>query len=220
MDTTDGEVGGRKLRADAERNRQRIIASARELFAERGLEVTLDDVAAHAGVGVGTVYRRFANRDELIVGVLAQHLAEVAERARETLDESDPWQAVVDILTLVVSSMAADRGLATMIMTIDHSHPDILAAKAVLTERLQQVLARAHAAGVIRPDLEANDFFPILTMLRTVAESLAPTAPGTWRRYLGLILDGIRADGRDPLWGAPLTDAQIVQIQKGASRDR
>lgn len=220
MTTADADAGGRKLRADAERNRQRIIAAARELFAERGLEVTLDDVAEHAGVGVGTVYRRFANRDELIVGVFAHHLSEVAEQARATLDESDPWQAVVDILTLVVSSMAADRGLGTMIMTIDHSHPDIVAAKAVLTERLQQVLERAHAAGVTRPDLGSTDFFPILTMLKAVAENLETAAPDAWRRYLGLILDGIRADGRDPLWGTPLTTAQIQEIQQRKSRQR
>lgn len=209
------DVGHRKLRADAERNRLRIIAAARELFAERGLDATLDDVAAHAGVGVGTVYRRFANRDELIVGVLTEHLAQVTEAARGALDNPDPWNAVVDLLTLVASSMATDRGLAAVIMSIDHSHPDIEATKSVLTAQLTQVYDRARVSGVLRPDLESADFFGILTMLAAVGEKTEPTAPGAWRRYLELILDGIRAEGRVELTVPALTDRQIREVQRG-----
>lgn len=207
------DVGSRKLRADAERNRLRIIAAARELFAERGLDVTLDDVAAHAGVGVGTVYRRFANRDELIVGVVTEHLSHVAEQTQAALDDPDPWRGVVDILTTVASSMAEDRGLASIIMWIDHSHPDIVAAKSVMTDRMEAVFARAKAAGVLRPDLERTDFFVILGMLASAAEVTQPVVPNAWRRFLELILAGIHADGHTPLTVPALTEEQIQEIQ-------
>ncbi|MFW0797693.1 helix-turn-helix domain-containing protein [Gordonia sp. CPCC 205515] len=214
------DAGRPKLRADAERNRLRILEAARELFAERGLDVTLDDVASHAGVGVGTVYRRFANRDELIVGVLTEHLARVAEAARGALDSPDPWQAVVDLLTLMASSMATDRGLAAVIMQIDHSHPDIEATKAVLTTQLTQVYERAKAAGVLRPELASTDFFGVLTMLAAIGEKTEPIVPGAWQRYLELILDGIRADGRVEFTVPALTDDQIREIQRRKKSQR
>ncbi|MGC4962385.1 TetR/AcrR family transcriptional regulator [Gordonia sp. DT218] len=214
MDTQAADaIGSRKLRADAERNRLRIIDAARELFAERGLEVSLDDVAERAGVGVGTVYRRFTNRDELIVGVLAEHLTQVAERTRLALQDPDAWQAVVDVLTLVGTSMATDRGLAALIMRIDHEHPDIKSAKSILTGQLTQLYERAMEAGVLRPDLAPSDFFGILTMLAALADVTQPTVPDAWRRFLELILDGVRATGRTTLSVPALTDDQILEIQ-------
>ncbi|MFW0785152.1 helix-turn-helix domain-containing protein [Gordonia sp. CPCC 206044] len=210
----------RKLRADAERNRLRIIEAAREIFAERGLEVTLDDVAARAGVGVGTVYRRFANRDELVVGVLAEHLAHVADQTRAALGDPDPWQAVVDVLTLVTTSMATDRGLAALVMWIDHEQPEIKAAKAVLIEQLRKVYDRASDAGVLRPDFAHTDFFGVLTMLSAVAETTRPTAPDAWRRFFELILDGMRAGQRSEFSVPALTDAQIQEIQRRRHQQR
>ncbi|MGV9710720.1 TetR/AcrR family transcriptional regulator [Gordonia sp. NPDC003424] len=214
------DAGHRKLRADAERNRLRIIEAARELFAERGLDVTLDDVAAHAGVGVGTVYRRFANRDELIVGVLTEHLAQLTDAARGALDNPDPWEAVVDLLTLVASTMATDRGLAAIIVQIDHSHTDIEATKTDLTAQVQQVFDRAKDAGVLRPDLEPTDFFGVLIMLSAIGQKTEPVVPGAWQRFLQLILDGIRADGRDDLTVPALSDEQIQEIQRHKGVER
>src|SRR5690349_10234156 len=86
------------LRSDAARNRERILVAAEEVFATRGLEATLDDIAAHAGLGVGTVYRRFANRDELVDALFAEKLNVVAARARAVLDEPDSWVAVRRLL--------------------------------------------------------------------------------------------------------------------------
>ena len=205
----------RPLRADAERNRRRIIAAAHELFAERGLDVSLDDVAAAAGVGVGTVYRRFANRDELVVGVFAAHLEQVAEQTEDVLaDDGDPWTAVVTMVTTVCTAMAEDRGLAAIIMQIDHTDPAIATVKTRMTERMREVFDRAHAAGVLRPDVVQTDLFSIFSMVSAYAEITEATVPGTWRRYLQLLLDAIHAaPPSGPLQTPPLTEEQIHEVQ-------
>ncbi|MGW5523502.1 TetR/AcrR family transcriptional regulator [Gordonia sp. NPDC003950] len=212
--TTDAEAT-RPLRADAERNRLRIIAAARELFAQRGLDVSLDEVAEAADVGVGTVYRRFANRDELIAGVLIEHLNTVNAKTAAALENDDPWAAVVDLVTWLAQSMAEDRGLAAIIMRVDHSHPDITAVKTQMSERVEQMFTRARDAGVVRPDLASTDFYAIFTMLSAVADATQETAPGVWRRYLGLILDAIKADPqRNTLDVPPMTFEQVIAMQR------
>lgn len=211
----------RPLRADAERNRLRIIGAARTLFADRGLDVTLDDVAAAAGVGVGTVYRRFANREELIHGVFVEHLKAVSVQVAEALEEPDPWAAVVHLMTWFGTVTAEDRGLAAMIMRIDHTHPEIESIKAGMTERIELVFDRAQAAGAIRADLAPTDVFALFTMLTAIADLTEVAVPGTWRRYLELMLDAIRADGsRIPLTVAALTEEQIRRIQRDRAETR
>lgn len=212
--TTDS-MHGRPLRADAERNRLRIIAAARELFAQRGLEVSLDEVADAAEVGVGTVYRRFANRDELIAAVLVEHLRSVVATSAEIVDADDPWAAVVDLMMWLVETMAADRGMAAIMVRVDHSHPDIEAAKRQMLDVIERMFRRAHTAGVIRPDLAATDFVALLTMLLPVVEATRSVAPGAWRRYLDLMLDAIRpGPGRSPLGAPPITVDQLTQVTR------
>ncbi|OPX09107.1 TetR/AcrR family transcriptional regulator [Gordonia sp. i37] len=206
---------GKPLRADAERNRLRIIAAARGLFAERGLDVSLDDVAEAAGVGVGTVYRRFANRDDLVFGVFLEHLKSVVARTGEAIDDEDPWNALVSLMTWMCELMSEDRGLAAIIMTIDHSNPEIEALKVSLSERIEKVFDRAMDAGVLRPDLAATDFYVLFTMLKAVSEVTEQCAPGTWRRYLDLILDAVSAErSHKPLGAPPMTEQQMHATQK------
>lgn len=209
-----GRDGERPLRADAERNRRRIIAAAHTLFAERGLDVSLDDVAAAAGVGVGTVYRRFANRDELITGVFVAHLEDMEAQTEGILD-ADPWDAIVAWATTVCTAMAEDRGLTAIMIQIDHTDPAIATIKTRLTDRMREIFARAKAADVLRPDIEQTDFHAIFTMVSSFAADTEATAPGTWRRYLGLLLDAVHADRTtQPLHTPPLTEGQIRAIQE------
>lgn len=216
---TDGAEDGRPLRADAERNRLRIVAAAKELFAERGLEVSLDDVAAAAGVGVGTVYRRFANRDELIAGVFAQHLRDVSSQVSEALDAPDPWTGVVDLMTWFGSVFAEDRGLGAIMMRVDHSHPDIEPLKKQLVTGVESVFDRAVTAGAVRPGVVNTDFFGISMMLSEIARNTEATVPGLWRRYLEIMLEGIRADAdRGPLHTPPMTDDQVYEIQQALGK--
>ncbi|MDF0529705.1 helix-turn-helix domain containing protein [Tsukamurella sp. 8F] len=216
MTTTDPAAAPRPLRADAARNRKRIVGAARELFAERGLEVTLDDVAVRAGVGVGTVYRRFANRDELIEAVFVHHIQEVTERITTEIENAEPWDAVVLLLTAVGEFIADDRGLATMLTSVDHEASALAEAKNTVETLVLSVYSRAEEAGVLRPELVPADFFGFVCMLAAIGEATQPVVPGAWRRYLELMLDGMRADARPrvPLTVAALTDDEIEEIEK------
>ncbi|WP_307851763.1 TetR/AcrR family transcriptional regulator [Williamsia sp. CHRR-6] len=212
MSTAD-QTAAKPLRADAERNRLRIIDAARDLFAERGLDVTLDDVAGHAGVGVGTVYRRFDNRDHLIEGVFLEHLRNVNARVEAALATEDPWQGIVEVFTFVGESVATDRGLAAIVMRVDPTAPAIEAAKSEMTGRVEQMYVRGIEAGVLRPGIDRTDLFAFFTMLTAVADATQAVAPGTWRRYLELILDSIRANGRHPLTTPPMSEEQVLAAQ-------
>ncbi|MFT4086286.1 MAG: TetR/AcrR family transcriptional regulator [Gordonia sp. (in: high G+C Gram-positive bacteria)] len=205
----------RPLRADAERNRLRIIEAARELFARRGLNVSLDEVAETAGVGVGTVYRRFANRDELVAGVLVEHLKSVAARTVAARDSEDPWAGIVELMEWTCQQIAEDRGLAEILLTADHSDPELQRIKDDLDVHVRELLTRAQQNGQVRPDLEWTDMFPIFIMLSSVASATQPIAPGCWRRYMGLILDAMRNPAaRGDLGAPPLTDEQSVQMRR------
>src|ERR1051325_8125083 len=107
---TDSVAGPRPLRRDAERNRQRILEAASEVFNERGLEVSLDEIARHAGVGVGTVYRRFRSKEELVEALFMDRLDTVAAVADEALSTPDPWTGLVSFMEQMAGIMAGDTG--------------------------------------------------------------------------------------------------------------
>ncbi len=182
----------RPLRADAERNRQRIIAAAREVFAQRGLEVTLDDIARHAGVGVGTAYRRFANREELIDAVFEstlQHLIALAERAYA---HEDPWEGLVQLFLATGQDFAHDRGLRQLLLEGARGEDRTATARERLTPAVSAVITRAQQAGLLRDDIEPTDFPLIQLMLGAVTQHSRDVSPELWKRYLTLILDGLR----------------------------
>src|SRR3954469_7668052 len=104
------EITSRALRKDAARNRERLLAAARELFATRGLGVTLNDIAHHAGVGVGTAYRRFANKEEVIDALFEEGLRDVADLANEALASPDAWAGLVVFLERSLHMQFGDRG--------------------------------------------------------------------------------------------------------------
>ncbi len=114
--TESGPAGSpRTLRRDAARNRERLLVAARELFADHGFEVTLDDVARHAGVGVGTAYRRFANKGELLDALFAEQTAEMAAAADTALADPDPWHGLVTYLETSLALQLRDKGLAQIV---------------------------------------------------------------------------------------------------------
>lgn len=179
------------LRADAARNRERILAAAAEVFATRGLEATLDDIAAHAGLGVATVYRRFPNRDALVEALFEERLAEVAAGAALVLDEPHSWVALRRLLETVGGVVTADQGLFEVLVC----RPG---GRAAVRERMlpivSAVIGRAQADGHLRADLAPTDFPMMLRMLAGIADATREVRPDLWRRYLELLLDGLRAE--------------------------
>src|SRR3954463_5158025 len=151
------EVGTRPLRKDAARNRDRLLAAARELFAEHGLNVTLNDVAHHAGVGVGTAYRRFANKEEVIDALFEEGLRDVADLANEALASADAWAGLVLFLERSLHMQFGDRGLNQIMNNTALGRDRISDARDRIAPLIHQLVARAKAEGVVRPDLEQSD---------------------------------------------------------------
>ncbi|WP_062382882.1 TetR/AcrR family transcriptional regulator [Demequina iriomotensis] len=208
----------RPLRADAERNRQRLLRAAREVFAARGLDVALDDVARHAGVGVGTVYRRFANREELIEAVLDEGVRHVAQIAKDALTDDDPWAAFERFFLEATAALAEDRGLREILLLGGHGTGAALeTAQALLTPRVDALIARAQRSGHLREDLEPIDFPMLQLMLGAASERSRDVAPGQWRRYAALLLDGLRTrrDGPTGLGAPALTGDEFYRSMTG-----
>jgi len=197
----------RPLRRDAERNRLRILEAAAEAFAERGLGVTMDDIAEHAGVGVGTVYRRFPDKELLIEALFEERVRQLVAMAEEALDEEDPWRALLGFVERAQELQARDRGLKELLLSTAHGRERIASVRERLSPIVSQLVWRSQAGGQLRPDVEVTDFPLIQVMLGAVVDVTREVAPDTWRRMLAIIADGLRAgDDRIPL-PAPALDA-------------
>ncbi|MEV7865822.1 helix-turn-helix domain-containing protein [Streptomyces sp. NPDC088124] len=193
-----GDAPPRPLRADAERNRRRIIAAAQQVFARRGLDVTLDDIAHHAGVGVGTIYRRFANREELIEAIFDTEIQRVIGIAEEALTHEDPWDGLVHFFTMSSQDFADDRGLREVLMVGTHGKDRVAAARERLSPAVGAVMERAQRDGSLRGDIEVTDFPLIQIMLGAATQLTHAVSPDLWQRYLTLILDSLRTSREAP----------------------
>lgn len=188
-------IPGRPLRKDAARNRALLLEAARDVFAERGLEASLDEVARRAGVGVGTAYRHFANKKELAAALFADGIDGVIAEAEAAMAIADPWESLVYFFESSAERQARDRGLHEVLMGYEIAHD-----KQNILERLAPIVTelfdRARSAGVLRPDIDPTDSAAVFAMLGMAFEMCSATHPDLWRRYLTIILDGLRATDR------------------------
>ena len=182
----------RPLRQDAERNRQRIMQAATEVFNERGLGVSLDEIARHAGVGVGTVYRRFGTKEELVEALFVDRIDSIASIAEEALRATDPWSGLVSFMEQMAEMMAGDLGLRQMLMFATYGQDRVAYARQRNAPLVHRLVERAQAAGQLRTDLRQTDIPFIVFMLGEATQLADSACPGIWRRYLTLILDGLR----------------------------
>ena len=215
----DGGNGMRPLRRDAERNRQRILKAASEVFNERGLEVSLDEIARHAGVGVGTVYRRFRTKEELVEALFVDRIDSIASIAEEALRAADPWSGLVSFMEQMAEMMAGDLGLRQMLMFATYGQDRVAYARQRNAPLVHRLVERAQAAGQLRTDLRQTDI-PFIVFILAEATQLAHNAcPGIWRRYLTLILDGLRPgrEGVTPLPVAALLPEEMEKSMRQAA---
>jgi AcrR family transcriptional regulator len=196
----------RLLRRDAEQNRQRILAAAAEVFTERGLEATLDDVARHAGVGVGTVYRRFPDKASLADALFNERIDALAEMAERAQAQPDAWAALVWFMENSAEMLASDRGLRQLLMFVAHGHDQVTYARDRMRPAVDRLVKRAQADGLVRPDLAATDIPIIEFMIGAVAEYARQVRPTVWRRYLALMLDSLRPARTS---GSPLPEPEL-----------
>ena len=202
----------RPLRRDAERNRQRILVAAAQVFTERGFAATLDDVARQAGVGVGTVYRRFPDKASLAGALFDERIDALITLAEQARDEPDAWAALVAFLEGSAEMLTGDRGLRQLLMFAAHSHDRALYARDRMRPALTALLERAQAAGQVRADIRATDIPVIELMISAVADYTRPVQPVIWRRYLALMLDALRPAGARPLPEPPLSPDELVEV--------
>jgi AcrR family transcriptional regulator len=206
------EAGERPLRRDAERNRQRILAAAADVFSERGLDATLDDVARAAGVGVGTVYRRFPDKDSLVQELFRDRIDGLVTIADQACAAADPWQGLVSYLEFAVAAMAADLGLRQMMTFATYGRDQVCYARERMRPVIGRLLERAQASGDLRDDLASTDVKLIIFMLASVAEYAAAVRPDIWRRYLALLLDGLRPS-RETVSELPVSAPDVTDIE-------
>ena len=203
-----GATGERQLRRDARENRDRILVAAREAFAERGMEASVEEIAARAGVGVGTLYRRFPTKDALAEAVFEAHLERVAAYAEEALEAPDPWGGLLGYLTHVVGLQAADRGLSEIMGAALRTEQLLGRARTRLRPLVEEVIARAQATGDLREDVSYEDVSVLLWTTGRVVDATRDIAPEFWRRYLALLVDGLRAESASKLPRPPLTPVE------------
>jgi AcrR family transcriptional regulator len=200
----------RPLRRDAQRNRDAVVAAARQVFCDHGLEAPLEEIARQAGVGIATLYRRFPSRAELLDAVLADTVHAHVQVADHALAMDDPWDGFAYYLEETCRLQAADRGLNDVMGMRFPRATAVEAAKTRLFEVVTQVLDRAQRSGQLRPDLTLEDLALVTWGNTRILQAVrAAGAPDAWRRHLGFLLDGFRADRAHPLPHPPLAPRQV-----------
>jgi AcrR family transcriptional regulator len=201
------------LRRDARRNRAALVASARELFGREGVDVSVEEITRHAGLGMGTLYRHFPTKDELIDAVLEDAFAEILRLAEEAVAEADAWAGLTGFLERALELHAQNRGVKDMLAWRRHGarHADALRRR--IRPLLAHLVERAQEQGTLRADFTPEDLPLLFWSAGRVIETTAKVAPGAWRRYLGLMLDGLRAEAATPLPEPPLTRAQVTRVR-------
>jgi AcrR family transcriptional regulator len=203
----------RGLRRDAERNRQRVLHAAAEVFTERGLEATLDDVARRAGVGVGTVYRRFPDKETLVEELFKERIDAIVAVAEEACAAPDPWPAFVAYLEYLTASMAGDLGLRQMLMFATYGRDLVAYARERMRPVVGKLVKRAQATGKLRADFSPTDVPMIAFMLASGAEYACPVQHALWERYLTLIIDGLRP-ARDDVSSLPVPALSPEEMER------
>ena len=180
------------LRRDAERNRRLLLSTAGELMAQRGLDVSYEEIARAAGTGVGTVYRRFPTRDDLVDAVFGEHLDTVCAMAEQAAREEDPWRGLAAFLERQLELEAADRALGEILRGQRGSYAIVHRASRRMTPVVDEVLRRAVAAGTVSADVTAADLVAVHVMVGSVLDASRTSAPDLWRRALAIALAGLQ----------------------------
>jgi AcrR family transcriptional regulator len=188
------EAGTLPKRADAIRNRKRVVAAAAAVFAERGVEATVPEVAERAGVGKATVYRSFPSKEHLVAAVALQRLDEFERSARDRLDDPDAWQSLLEVFGEAAERYCRDRTLIGALFAGVRS--DLLApARGRVWHAVGELMERAKAQGSMRPDATPADLRVLWAGAARMLAADAVDDPAEWRRYAALALGALRACG-------------------------
>ncbi|WNE94088.1 helix-turn-helix domain containing protein [Streptomyces luomodiensis] len=204
------------MRADAQRNAEKLRAAAAELFKERGLKVPLKEIARRAGVSHGTLYNLFGTREALIDEVVTDLAADrLGEAAKHALSLEDAWEGFAYYVEKVCELQATDPAVADVVSGRYPRAERLMTLCDRAREAGSQVIERAQQAGSLRPDFTSEDLLLIFATNAPLARAAADAAPDAWRRGLAFVLDGLRTEAtRGPLPVAPLTTAQVYDVME------
>jgi AcrR family transcriptional regulator len=186
-----------RLRADARRNRERLVCTARAVYREQGLEAPLDEIARRAEVGRGTLYRHFPTRDDLITAVFLERMAENVATAERALQLEDPWQGFAEYVRETCRVQAADRGMSDLI-AIGHPNRELRALRSRAYNGFTKLIDRAKANGSLRPDFSPEDLILLTMAAGGISRHTGLSAAAATDRFIALALDGLRAEAATP----------------------
>lgn len=201
-----------RLRRDAQRNRDLLLAAARGMFSRQGLDVPLDQIAKEAGVGNATLYRHFPTREALIAEVFADAGAGLAEAGREALAAEDAWTGLEEYFGRIFALVAADRGINDLVTQAIPSIPGMLEISRGHAVTVGSLIARAQEQGTMRRDVVTMDLLFLLGPLCRALPATTELRPDLWRRYLALLLDGFRAQATHPLPVPPIGEEHLDRM--------
>jgi AcrR family transcriptional regulator len=199
------------LRADARRNRDQILVAAREIFAERGADVPMEEIARRASVGVGTLYRRFVDREALIRAVFRDTFQAVADETRAALaEEPTAWDALMRIMRQSAWLHVSVQAKSPRVTAVVRADEETSRVRDELLDVLDQVVRRAQEEGTLRRDVGVGDlamlFISVVHQTQAVTRDVAGLVPG---RVLAIMMDGLRAPAPGELPGRPLTRTDL-----------
>ena len=198
-------------RSDARRNRDRVVAAALELFASRGIDVSVREIASAAGVGLATVYRHFPTRDDLVDAALVEAFAECIAIAEDALEAESAWEGLTSFFEGTLGLHAGNRGFIDVVETQERGRERSKAMRARMRSLLAKLIARAQAEGTLRPDFTPQDATLVFWACDRTIELVGGVAPDAWRRQLSFILDGLRAERVTAVDVPSLTARQLAQ---------
>lgn len=219
MSATEVEQTRRPLRRDAREHREKLLAAAQREFAARGVDASLEKIARDAGVAIGTLYRHFPTRLDLLMAAFQPRLQEFLDGATKALEIDDPWEGFVSYLENLFRVQAGDRGFNDFLSRRFTDNAETERIHDQMCLQIGDVLARAQDAGAARPDITQADIVNLIWANGRIIDATSATAPSAWRRYLHLMLDAYRAERAHSLPEPPMTDEQLydamVHLSKG-----
>jgi AcrR family transcriptional regulator len=205
----DVEEMRRPLRRDARERRGKLIAAAQREFASHGVDASLEKIARDAGVAIGTLYRHFPTRLDLLVAAFEPRLQEFLEGADKALAMEDPWEGFVGYLENLFAVQAGDRGFNDFLSRRFPGNAETERIHDEMCAQIEDVLNRAQEAGEVRPDLRQADIVNLIWSNGRIIDATSATAPTAWRRQLYLMLDAYRAERAHAIPEPPMTDDQL-----------
>ena len=209
MSQNDVEQMRRPLRRDARERRDRLIAAAQSEFAAHGVDASLEKIARDAGVAIGTLYRHFPARLDLLMAAFKPRLQEFLDGATKALEMDDPWEGFVCYLENLFAVQAGDRGFNDFLSRRFPGNAETEHIHDVMCQQIEDVLALAQEAGKARPDITRADIINLIWSNGRIIDATSATAPTAWRRQLHLMLDAYRAERAHPIPEPPMTDEQL-----------